>query len=173
MPEEACGNKQKNPRALTIPVMWARMIRVLLSIPIRRASTFRLQSWACGAAGSALPWHGRGRRFDPDQVHQLSQRLRPGGCLQRCHLCRSLCRNPPFWRLRQGFPSRCARLPYAHGCIAPTCEADVTCNCHDCGVRRTVRIILSTELSILPFQNARRSDSRRNTPAAGCSWSGS
>ena|SRR5208283_299586 len=27
--------------------------------------------WACGAAGSALPWHGRGRRFDPDQVHQL------------------------------------------------------------------------------------------------------
>src|SRR5208283_5875959 len=31
--------------------------------------------WACGAAGSALPWHGRGRRFDPDQVHQISQRL--------------------------------------------------------------------------------------------------
>jgi hypothetical protein len=29
------------------------------------------QKWACGAAGSALPWHGRGRRFDPDQVHQL------------------------------------------------------------------------------------------------------
>src|SRR6185437_13315777 len=25
--------------------------------------------WACGAVGSALPWHGRGRRFDPDQVH--------------------------------------------------------------------------------------------------------
>jgi hypothetical protein len=31
-----------------------------------------LRSWACGAAGSALPWHGRGRRFDPDQVHQIS-----------------------------------------------------------------------------------------------------
>ena len=30
-----------------------------------------LPSWACGAAGSALPWHGRGRRFDPDQVHQI------------------------------------------------------------------------------------------------------
>src|SRR5437868_9338535 len=29
--------------------------------------------WACGSAGSALPWHGRGRRFDPDQVHQISQ----------------------------------------------------------------------------------------------------
>src|ERR1700722_19960233 len=27
--------------------------------------------WACGAAGSALPWHGRGRRFDPGQVHQF------------------------------------------------------------------------------------------------------
>ncbi len=27
--------------------------------------------WACGAAGSALPWHGRGHRFDPDQVHQF------------------------------------------------------------------------------------------------------
>ena len=30
--------------------------------------------WACGAAGSALPWHGRGHRFDPDQVHQLIYR---------------------------------------------------------------------------------------------------
>ncbi len=29
-----------------------------------------LPMWACGAAGSALPWHGRGHRFDPDQVHQ-------------------------------------------------------------------------------------------------------
>jgi hypothetical protein len=27
------------------------------------------KEWACGAAGSALPWHGRGHRFDPDQVH--------------------------------------------------------------------------------------------------------
>ena len=32
--------------------------------------------WACGAAGSALPWHGRGHRFDPDQVHQGIHRLR-------------------------------------------------------------------------------------------------
>ena len=39
--------------------------------------------WACGAAGSALPWHGRGRRFDPDQVHQTSQQLRPGERLGR------------------------------------------------------------------------------------------
>ena len=32
--------------------------------------------WACGAVGSALPWHGRGHRFDPDQVHQLFQSFR-------------------------------------------------------------------------------------------------
>jgi hypothetical protein len=31
-----------------------------------------IRSWACGAVGSALPWHGRGRRFDPDQVHHLN-----------------------------------------------------------------------------------------------------
>src|SRR6202044_3540481 len=24
---------------------------------------------ACGAVGSALPWHGRGRRFEPVRVH--------------------------------------------------------------------------------------------------------
>src|SRR5580698_10239712 len=31
--------------------------------------------WACGAAGSALRWHGRGHRFDPDQVHQITPSL--------------------------------------------------------------------------------------------------
>jgi hypothetical protein len=36
--------------------------------------------WACGAAGSALPWHGRGRRFDPDQVHQSQ----PFPCIADC-----------------------------------------------------------------------------------------
>src|ERR1700722_17919852 len=34
-----------------------------------------LPLWACGAAGSALPWHGRGHRFDPGQVHQSNQQL--------------------------------------------------------------------------------------------------
>src|SRR3954451_7499175 len=29
------------------------------------------RKWACGAVGSALPWHGRGRRFEPVQVHHL------------------------------------------------------------------------------------------------------
>jgi hypothetical protein len=46
------------------------MISVLASISIWRASAFCLQSWACGAAGSALPWHGRGRRFDPHRPYQ-------------------------------------------------------------------------------------------------------
>ena len=27
--------------------------------------------WACGAVGSALPWHGRGREFESHQVHQI------------------------------------------------------------------------------------------------------
>jgi hypothetical protein len=48
------------------------MMAVLPSVPNCQPSAFRLQSWACGAAGSALPWHGRGRRFGPDQIHQIS-----------------------------------------------------------------------------------------------------
>ncbi len=31
--------------------------------------------WACGAVGSALPWHGRGREFESHQVHQIPQTL--------------------------------------------------------------------------------------------------
>src|SRR5580658_5625029 len=42
--------------------------------------------WACGAAGSALPWHGRGRRFDPDQVHQLHQQLGSTSPLRLCRI---------------------------------------------------------------------------------------
>ena len=30
---------------------------------------------ACGAVGSALPWHGRGREFESHQVHQTFRRL--------------------------------------------------------------------------------------------------
>src|ERR1035437_1028523 len=34
--------------------------------------------WACGAVGSALPWHGRGREFESHQVHQnVSNTYRP------------------------------------------------------------------------------------------------
>ena len=42
-----------------------------------------LSKWACGAAGSALPWHGRGHRFDPDQVHQS---FRSTSLPQRCSI---------------------------------------------------------------------------------------
>ncbi len=52
------------------------MNSVLASIPIWRTWAFCLQSWACGAAGSALPWHGRGRRFDPHRPYQPN-RLNP------------------------------------------------------------------------------------------------
>ena len=33
------------------------------------------QMWACGAVGSALPWHGRGQGFESLQVHQIPQTL--------------------------------------------------------------------------------------------------
>ena len=44
------------------------------------------QTWACGAVGSALPWHGRGRRFEPVQVHHnLSNTYRPPASHTRNH----------------------------------------------------------------------------------------
>src|SRR5690242_8629193 len=56
--------------ALTIYARSARMNEVVRNGQLVALSPHK---WACGAAGSALPWHGRGRRFDPDQVHQISQ----------------------------------------------------------------------------------------------------
>src|ERR1700722_6923440 len=53
-----------SPQTLTNGVHSSRIERVLP------------KEWACGAAGSALPWHGRGHRFDPDQVHQIFQAFR-------------------------------------------------------------------------------------------------
>ena len=60
-----------NLLALTICARSARILEAL-----RKGESVVSPSWACGAAGSALPWHGRGRRFDPDQVHQVSQQLK-------------------------------------------------------------------------------------------------
>jgi hypothetical protein len=54
------GDARKFPRELTNEAGSARIEGVLP------------KEWACGAAGSALPWHGRGHRFDPDQVHQTT-----------------------------------------------------------------------------------------------------
>src|SRR5258708_6101538 len=45
-----------------------------------------LPLWACGAAGSALPWHGRGHRFDPDQVHQSFQSFRSTSLPRPCRI---------------------------------------------------------------------------------------
>ena len=78
-----------------------------------RAETIReLHSpkWACGAAGSALPWHGRGHRFDPGQVHQLFQQFMQGQSSQVGRLCRGLCHIPPFSAIREGFHCRSLRF---------------------------------------------------------------
>ena len=53
-----------NSAALTIGARSARILEVVRNGQL-------VVVWACGAAGSALPWHGRGRRFDPDQVHHI------------------------------------------------------------------------------------------------------
>src|SRR5437016_1720890 len=37
------------------------------------------KKWACGAVGSALPWHGRGREFESHQVHQQNASHLEGG----------------------------------------------------------------------------------------------
>ena len=77
--------------SLTISRQSAKMIEVI------RTTHSCPQKWACGAAGSALPWHGRGRRFDPDQVHQIPQQVRQDERLVGGRLCHGLCHNPPFW----------------------------------------------------------------------------
>jgi hypothetical protein len=46
----------------------------------------QLCMWACGAAGSALPWHGRGHRFDPDQVHQSHQAFSATSLRRLCRI---------------------------------------------------------------------------------------
>jgi hypothetical protein len=61
VPSCSCAVAEIDP-ALTIDSPSARILEV---------SRSTIDQWACGAAGSALPWHGRGRRFDPDQVHQF------------------------------------------------------------------------------------------------------
>ena len=114
---------------------WTRLKRVeaggILRVSIRLV-------WACGAVGSALPWHGRGRRFEPDQVHQIPLQLnglesssnsRPDpiqlnssrhhlACVKelrlRCHLC---CVDPV--RVQQG-----GHLAAAKTMVYPLTEFD-------------------------------------------------
>lgn len=44
---------------------------LIAQIPVKSLRSGFHSQGACSSAGRALPWHGRGRRFDPDQVHQL------------------------------------------------------------------------------------------------------
>ena len=72
--EERLWKEIKSNVALTIVTMYAKIMEV--PFLILNQQEFPPQKWACGAAGSALPWHGRGRRFDPDQVHHIFKYLR-------------------------------------------------------------------------------------------------
>ena len=78
-----------------------------------------LSKWACGAAGSALPWHGRGHRFDPDQVHQLNQSFRSS---LPPRLCRILVANSKITP-RTGFVSSGVLLP----CVSARCAVFSPC----------------------------------------------
>jgi putative endonuclease len=96
MAEDACGNKEKNSARVDYPGdvgenesstsrdpdFSGSSIFVFNRGPVAQlgarpglagkiVGSSGFLKWACGAAGSALPWHGRGRRFDPDQVHQF------------------------------------------------------------------------------------------------------
>ena len=60
--------------------------------PLRENNGSPSPEWACGAAGSALPWHGRGHRFDPDQVH---------------HTVSSTCKSASYTHKSRVFPAKC------------------------------------------------------------------
>jgi hypothetical protein len=83
--------------------------------------------WACGAAGSALPWHGRGHRFDPDQVHQLIPpkiRCLPDQVFHRpastwCQFIRACLRADAF-SLRRFMARRRARTKLRVNCVDGT-----------------------------------------------------
>ena len=42
---------------------------------VRAGDNTKSLIWACSSIGRALPWHGRGRRFEPDQVHSARPAL--------------------------------------------------------------------------------------------------
>jgi hypothetical protein len=79
-------------RFRSIAVIWNRNARqrkdVTRVFPMRATESSRrcysgvqTLAGACGAVGSALPWHGRGREFESHQVHQNisnTYRLSPG-----------------------------------------------------------------------------------------------
>ena len=50
-----------------------RIVKIVAEIRGVLRLTLDLVSWACGAVGSALPWHGRGQGFESLQVHHHSK----------------------------------------------------------------------------------------------------
>ena len=68
------GREEQLARRVAVPRESPRCVEFLARIPAYdrlgvvywRLSALR----ACGAVGSALPWHGRGREFESHQVHQ-------------------------------------------------------------------------------------------------------
>jgi hypothetical protein len=63
-------------------------------------------SWACGAVGSALPWHGRGREFESHQVHQSLSAFFIG-----LLACSQLKLNKPRSRWKGGGPNKEVCIP--------------------------------------------------------------
>src|SRR5437763_11296128 len=59
---------------MTIVLVFAGRLEFDDSKGLRENRTTNL-SGPVAQFGSALPWHGRGRRFDPDQVHHLFNNL--------------------------------------------------------------------------------------------------
>ena len=57
-------SSSRKSRRIEQPVPWTSPHSTLL-----RILRIGICLWACGAVGSALSWHGRGRRFEPVQVH--------------------------------------------------------------------------------------------------------
>ena len=85
--------------------------------------------WACGAVGSALPWHGRGRGFESLQVHQTSRRLTtpPFSLNSRDRRIRSRCQVSRGWNSetlfsRSAFPIQApSRAMLRYGFFCGTC----------------------------------------------------
>ena len=57
---------KQSPHRASVGVSTARTLTHLNTIEIQMT----VPIYSCGAVGSALPWHGRGREFESHQVHQ-------------------------------------------------------------------------------------------------------
>ena len=69
------GRSFRYPQASSEPEHFRSAPQVLRGKWTLNDKSCRISSGACGAVGSALPWHGRGREFESHQVHQIPQTL--------------------------------------------------------------------------------------------------